>query len=100
MSCRVLPLEYGLRGGSETRLGPRTTRGGSLDPCDPRLAGDLERERRRVTVRSKLGDTQRGDSPHDPGRMALEEALTSIEDQGQSIAEAANKLGVTITLEV
>jgi hypothetical protein len=32
--------------------------------------------------------------------MALEEALTSIEDQGQSIAEAANELGVTITLEV
>jgi putative iron-regulated protein len=35
-----------------------------------------------------------------PGRMALEEALTSIEDQGDSIAEVANKLGVTITLDV
>jgi putative iron-regulated protein len=35
-----------------------------------------------------------------PGRVALEEALTSIEDQGELIAEAANQLGVKITLEV
>jgi putative iron-regulated protein len=36
----------------------------------------------------------------DPGNMALAATLTSIEDQGQLIAEAANKLGVKITLEV
>jgi putative iron-regulated protein len=36
----------------------------------------------------------------DPGRAALLAALVSIEDQGQSFAEVAQKLGVKITLEV
>jgi putative iron-regulated protein len=73
----------------------------AVDPeLDEELRGQIENSEQLARALPAPFEALIAGTDTDPGRMALEEALTSIEDQGQSIAEAANKLGVTITLEV
>jgi putative iron-regulated protein len=73
----------------------------AVDPAlDEKLRGQIEQSEQLAEALPAPFEELIAGADTDPGRMALEEALTSIEDQGQSIAEAANKLGVTITLEV
>jgi putative iron-regulated protein len=73
----------------------------AVDPAlDEKLRGQIENSERLAEALPAPFEDLIAGADTDPGRMALEETLISIEDQGQSIAEAANKLGVTITLEV
>jgi putative iron-regulated protein len=72
-----------------------------VDPeLDTKLTGQIQKSLQlSEALPAPFEDLIKGDDTA-PGRIALTAALTSIEDQGDSIAEAATALGVKITLEV